>query len=235
MARSSPASLVALALVLALVLALPSSAVSGGPALASFPAAGTLTATVRARALPDANSRVVALVHEFRPDYSPTIVFATGAAQDASGRWWYHLRLAGRPNGRLGWIPAVMTDGLAPVRARIVVDVSARTLRLYRAGRLLMTTRVAVGKPQAPTPLGHFYVSARYVPDNGFLGVYALETSAYSRLSDWPGGGIVGLHGTYLTRLLGQAVSHGCVRLANAAVLVLKRQAPLGTEVDIVA
>ena len=40
------------------------------------------------------------------------------------------------------------------------------------------------------------------------------------------GGGIVGIHGTPLPRLLGQAVSHGCVRVANEAILKLKPLVP---------
>ena len=39
------------------------------------------------------------------------------------------------------------------------------------------------------TPLGRFYVQAAFRPDDSFLGSFAFETSAYSRLTDWPGGG----------------------------------------------
>jgi len=85
------------------------------------------------------------------------------------------------------------------------------------------------------TPLGHFYVMARFTPDDPFLGVFAVETSAYSSLTEWPGGGIVGIHGTSMPKLLGQAVSHGCVRISNSAALVLKRYALLGTPITIIA
>ena len=54
------------------------------------------------------------------------------------------------------------------------------------------------------------------MPTDPFFGTFALETSAYSRLTDWPGGGVVGIHGTSLPQLLGQAVSHGCIRVDNA-------------------
>ena len=72
------------------------------------------------------------------------------------------------------------------------------------------------------------------MPLEPFYGSYALETSAYASLSDWPGGGIVGIHGTNQPQLLGQAVSHGCVRVANSAALRLRRLAPPGTPIDIV-
>jgi len=60
-----------------------------------------------------------------------------------------------------------------------------------------------------------------------------LETSAYSKLSDWPGGGLAGIHGTDRPDLLGQAVSHGCVRVSNSVARELERLAPLGTLIDL--
>jgi lipoprotein-anchoring transpeptidase ErfK/SrfK len=82
------------------------------------------------------------------------------------------------------------------------------------------------------TPLGHYYVAATFVPyHDPFLGVYALETSAYSKLTEWPGGGVVGIHGTNEPWLLGKAVSHGCIRVANSTASALKRLTPLGTPI----
>ena len=97
---------------------------------------------------------------------------------------------------------------------------------------------MAVGAPGAETPLGLFYVTDKFDPaidsDWAILGAYAFETSAYSKLTDWPGGGIVGVHGTPWPNLLGQAVSHGCVRLDNRDVEFLRNRVPLGTPVKIV-
>jgi lipoprotein-anchoring transpeptidase ErfK/SrfK len=67
------------------------------------------------------------------------------------------------------------------------------------------------------------------------LGAYAFETSAYSKLSDWPGGGIVGVHGTNTPALIGRAVSHGCVRLRNRDIEYLRTVVRPGTPVKIVA
>jgi len=112
-----------------------------------------------------------------------------------------------------------------------VVDRGARTLTLRRGRRVLVHTRVAVGAPTAPTPLGSYFVTAHFRPDLRYLGAYAFETSAFSRLSDWPGGGIVGIHGTDRPGLLGRAVSHGCIRVSNRAVRRLRRLVPLGAPV----
>ena len=139
-----------------------------------------------------------------------------------------------RPNGRLGWIPAASAT-VRPVTTQIVIRRAARRLVLTRRGKRLLTAVVAVGKPSAPTPLGEFYVTARFEPTNPFYGPFALETSAYSpTLSDWPGGGVVGIHGTNMPWLLGGAVSHGCIRVRNSVALKLERLAPLGTAIRIV-
>jgi lipoprotein-anchoring transpeptidase ErfK/SrfK len=174
------------------------------------------------------------VVHEFRRDFNKHIVHATEARRDAAGALWYRIALVGRPNGRSGWIPAGHAE-LQHMRAAIVVERGAKRLRLLVDGKEALRTVVAVGKPGAPTPLGSFYVTSRFVPSNPFLGVFALELSAYSpTLTDWPGGGVVGIHGTSAPHLLGRNVSHGCIRVSNAAARVLQRLAPVGTGVRIV-
>jgi lipoprotein-anchoring transpeptidase ErfK/SrfK len=202
-----------------------------------LPAAGELRqAQVAVRAAPDRRAKVLRILHQFRPDFRYQIVLAIAARQGRDGLAWLELSLPGRPNGGRGWVRADLVD-VHPVRNRITVDRSDRVLevRSISNDRLLLRTRVAVGKPGAETPLGRsFYVQWRFVPTDPFYGSYALETSAYSRLSDWPGGGIVGIHGTDLPGLLGQAVSHGCIRVRNSQVIRLRRLAPVGTPVDIV-
>ena len=221
----------ALVLVLAAALAGPAATATRAPI---FPVAGELdAAAVVVHSRPDPRSPAVTVLHRFRSDFREQIVFAEMQAAGADGHAWYRIRLTLRPNGRLGWIPAAAMAGVSPVLNRIVVHRDARRLEVWRGARLLFRTTVAVGAPGMETPLGHFYVTARFVPDDSFLGVFALETSAYSKLSEWPGGGVVGIHGTSKPWLLGQAVSHGCIRVSNAAALQLKRLAPLGTAITI--
>jgi lipoprotein-anchoring transpeptidase ErfK/SrfK len=122
-----------------------------------------------------------------------------------------------------------------PVGRFVYIDRSARTLELWDSRRLLLRTTVAVGAPGMETPTGLYYVQWKFRPQAEILGAYAFETSAYSRLSDWPGGGVVGVHGTYWPWLLGQAVSHGCVRVHNRDILELSRLVSVGTPIRIVA
>jgi lipoprotein-anchoring transpeptidase ErfK/SrfK len=65
-------------------------------------------------------------------------------------------------------------------------------------------------------------------------GCREFRTSARSRvLTDWPGGGYVGIHGTDRPELIPGRISHGCIRLRNADVLRLARLMPLGTPITI--
>jgi lipoprotein-anchoring transpeptidase ErfK/SrfK len=212
-------------------LALPPAAQAEVPS--SFPAAGDILDNVLVvRKQPHVGARVVKRLYAVRPDQRLQIVHAVSAAQDADGRDWLKLRLPMRPNNRIGWALAESV-AVEPISRRIVIDLSSRSLKLFRGNRLLVSTReVGIGKRATPTPLGYFYVTAKYRPAGRGYGVFALETSAYSpTLSDWPGGGIVGIHGTFNPGILPGAVSHGCVRVTNAVIRKMKRLAPVGTAI----
>jgi lipoprotein-anchoring transpeptidase ErfK/SrfK len=149
---------------------------------------------------------------------------------------WYRLSLPGRPNGERGWVRSDTLD-VQPVANRITVRLGARRIEVRRIsnGKLLLQAIVAIGRPGTETPLGRdFYVRSGFVPTDPFFGTYALETSAGSRLTEWPDHGIVGIHGTDRPQLLGQAVSHGCIRVDNTVANRLRRLAPPGTPIDIV-
>jgi lipoprotein-anchoring transpeptidase ErfK/SrfK len=207
---------------------------SVGQVAVSLPAAGELTVpNVVARTKPNATGSRVLVLHQFRSDFRQQIVLAVGATRSKDGALWYKLSLPMRPNNTTGWVRADQID-VHHVTNRILVNVDARKLEVLRGNQVLYSTTVAVGAPGMETPVGRYYVQVRFHPDDPFLGVFAFETSAYSNLSEWPGGGVVGIHGTSAPQLLGQAVSHGCVRMSNAAAEVLKRLVPVGTPITIV-
>ena len=186
-------------------------------------------------ARPDSSSEVVRTLRQFRADRQLQTLLALGERVDRDGRRWYKLSLPGRPNGQRGWIRADRMS-VSPARNRIVVQRGKRTIEVRRISdrKLILRDVVAVGTPTAPTPLGrNYYVTESFVPDDPFFGPFALATSAYSSLTDWPGGGVAGIHGTSLPELLGQAVSHGCVRVRNRVARRLAALAPPGTPIDI--
>ena len=232
--RRGAGTLALLALTAALALGQGGAGAAPAP-VTRFPAAGELLRSTVARVAPSPTAAVVAPMPRYRRDAQFEIVLAVAARRDARGDWWYRVSLPGAPNGRRGWIPAEAAD-VRPVANRIVVHRGARRLevRRVRDGKLLLRTTAAVGRPGARTPLGRdFYVTSAFVPTDPFFGSFALETSAYARVSDWPTH-VVGIHGTSLPQLLGQAVSHGCVRVANGAAARLRVLAPLGTPIDVV-
>jgi hypothetical protein len=219
------------------VLAAPAASASVRAAPPAQPAAGEIVVPqVFARRSPEQGARVVRVLTEFRSDFRPRIVLVLETRINRTGSLWYRVSLPGRPNGQRGWVPGDAIR-LRRVVNRIVVHRDARRLEVRRLAdaKVLLRAPVAVGTPVAPTPLGNnFYVQWRFTPTDPFYGPFALETSAYSRLSDWPGGGIVGIHGTSLPGLIGQAVSHGCIRMRNEDVVQLRRLAAVGTPLDIV-
>jgi lipoprotein-anchoring transpeptidase ErfK/SrfK len=218
----------------ALAVALAPPSLASAPSRATYPKAGViLRSSVAAHSRPSRNASVLRVLPQFRGDFRPTTLLVLGERTDAKHVRWLEVSVPMRPNGRTGWVEAAAVQ-THPVRRIVVIDLSARTLRIREDGKTRFETRVAVGRPGMETPTGEFYVTAAYKPTEHFLGAYAFETSAYSKLSEWPGGGVVGLHGTSAPWLLGEAVSHGCVRMSNAAALVLKRLAHAGTPVSIV-
>ena len=198
----------------------------------AFPAAGSLLVhTVVVRKTPNPHGKSIKVMHDFRPDFRPQEMFAVGETTGADGNPWYRISIPMRPNGKYGYIPA-STVSLAPTQGRILISLNRRSIDLFWKGKHVWRGKVAIGAAGRETPLGSYYVAARFVPyHDPFLGPFAVETSAYSKLTEWPGGGVVGIHGTSLPQLLGQAVSHGCVRVANVTALKLKRYAPLGTPI----
>jgi lipoprotein-anchoring transpeptidase ErfK/SrfK len=118
----------------------------------------------------------------------------------------------------------------------VVVDLSAKRLTLFRRGRRVLATRVAVGSPATPTPTGRYYVNQRLISSDpgGPYGPAAIGISAHSTvLTGWTQGGPIAIHGTNEPWSIGHAVSNGCVRVRNAVLRRLFRVTPAGTPVVI--
>ena len=65
-------------------------------------------------------------------------------------------------------------------------------------------------------------------------GPIAFGTSARAPyLTDWPDGGYIGIHGTNEPQLIPGRISHGCIRLTDAAIVKLAQLMPVGTPVTI--
>jgi hypothetical protein len=166
----------------------------------------------------------------------PTVFAVIGEQVDGRCRAaWLHVRLPLRPNGITGWVRASHVLA-APVRTRITVDLSERRVRLFRRGRLVLSSTAAVGSSATPTPTGRYYVNQRLVPGNpqGPFGPGAVGISAFSPvLTGWAQGGPIAIHGTNEPWSIGRAVSNGCIRLPNPVLRRVFAAALAGTPVII--
>lgn len=164
----------------------------------------------------------------------PTVLGVLGARVGRDCRpTWYRVQLPVKPNEATGWVRATDVQ-VATVRTRVLVDLSERRVTLFRDGRPVFATRAAIGSAATPTPTGTYYVNQRLVPSDpgGPFGPGAIGISAFSEvLTGWVQGGPVAIHGTNRPDLVGQAVSNGCIRLANADLRRLWRETPAGTPV----
>jgi len=183
-----------------------------------------------ARARPSRSARAVGTLRALTPEATTNIVLPL-----ARRNLWVKVRLPALPNGTVGWVPRSALGAYGTVRTRVVVDLAKRRLTLTKGGRTVLRMPVGVGAPDAPTPRGQFVVRNRLTRyKSAFYGPVALGTSARSEtLTDWPGGGYVGIHGTDRPDLIPGAVSHGCIRLRNADILALARELPIGTPLTI--
>jgi L,D-transpeptidase ErfK/SrfK len=124
---------------------------------------------------------------------------------------------------------------------KLVVDLSDRRVDLYQQDKLKASYPVAVGQEGWETPIGDFKIFQMHKnpiwrhpitqatippgPDNPlgkrWIGFWADDTM------------VIGFHGTNQEELVGEAISHGCLRMKNADITALYRQVSLGSIVEV--
>ncbi|MBA2695785.1 MAG: L,D-transpeptidase [Actinobacteria bacterium] len=193
---------------------------------------GSLAATgkgaeVSVHAKPD--GEVVETFENPTPTGVPLTFMVVSTKQD-----WMEVQLPVRPNGRTAWVSKndVM---LTEVYYSLKVKTADNTLELYRSDDLVESFPVATGTGGTPTPTGTYYLTELIATTNEGYGPFAYGISAFSdELNSFGGGpGQVGLDGTDDEDSIGQAVSHGCIRMTNAAITKLSALLPLGTPIEI--
>lgn len=151
---------------------------------------------------------------------------------------WLRVLLPLRPNGSSGWIRASDVS-LANNPYRVRVELRAHRVKVWNGTDLIADEVVGVGRADAPTPGGEYYITELLQPPapDGPYGPYAFGLSGFSDVyKSFAGGeGVIGLHGTDDPSGLGKDVSAGCIRMRNEAIVALAEVLPLGTPVEIVA
>ncbi len=187
-----------------------------------------------ARSAPNRSARVVDVLPFLTPENTQNLV-ALLESRRIKGKEWVKVRLAKLPNSSVGWVRRSDLGAYRLVRTRLVVNRSAFTATLYKAGKKVFQARIGVGQSQWPTPRGEYYIRMKLCCyGNPVYGPYAFGLSARSPvLTDWPGGGYIGIHGTNAPGLIPGRISHGCIRLRNADITRLNRLISVGTPVSV--
>jgi L,D-transpeptidase catalytic domain len=195
----------------------------------------TLLHAVDARARPSDSARVVARLRAQTPEHVQHVVYLLGGRIDRTGRYWLRVQLPILPNGSSAWIPRNALAGFRTVGTHLVIDRARLRITLLRRARPIFRSIIGVGEPRWPTPAGRYYIRERLAGfTDPIYGAIAFGTNGRSSvLTDWPGGGFIGIHGTNQPEILPGRVSHGCVRLPNPSIRRLDRLMRIGTPVTI--
>lgn len=217
--------------------ALPPSIASASPRVRATQQLVVLLYQHDAYSSPRPGAPRVATVTAHRPITAEQTTLPVLGQASPHGRFrWLKVRLPGRPNSSTGWIHRGGTRELV-TNWHIVVSTAARRVRVYFHGRMQRSFPAVVGKPSTPTPTGAFFVEETItMPASMPGGPFALALSARSNVfQEFDGGpGQIAIHGRDgLGGDLGQAESHGCLRLDTAAIAWLAARIGPGVPVDI--
>ena len=127
------------------------------------------------------------------------------------------------------------------ITSKLILYLNRRKVEVYQGQQLIATFPVAVGKKGWETPKGKFNViqmienPAWEHPWNGKIVPPGPNNPLGERwIGFWTNGkNYIGFHGTPQENLIGQAVSHGCVRMKNKDIKQLFELVYLGTTVTV--
>ena len=193
------------------------------------------TTEAAVRTAPAAHARTLGRLRFLTPDGQAELYVELLSARLSSGASWIEIELPARPNGQIGWVPSGALGSMHSVNGYLRVDRHTLRATLFREGREVFQAPIGVGKASTITPAGRFYVTEKLRTANApAYGPLALGTSAYApTLSEWPGGGVVGIHGTNEPQLIPGRPSHGCIRMRNADIVRLWHTILVGTPIEI--
>lgn len=186
---------------------------------------------------PDGGAQRIGRLHMLTEDGFPEVYVLLQEAVNQDAHSWIELRIPGRPNGKTGWVRQGALGPLELSRWLLVVNRKTERLTAYKDGRVQFVAPVGVGKRATPTPTGHFWIRERFrvLDPSSPYWPYAMGTADYSTLSEWPGGGVVGMHGAWdQPQLIPGRPSHGCIRLHNPDISWLAPRVPVGTPLHVI-
>ena len=128
-----------------------------------------------------------------------------------------------------------------PLTIRLVIKLQKRRVYVYEGDRLKTSYPIAVGKEGWETPTGEFSVIQMVEnplwehPFTGEIIPPGPDNPLGNRwIGFWTDGtNIIGFHGTPNEETVGNAASHGCIRMFNQDVLALFSLVKIGTPVTV--
>lgn len=122
---------------------------------------------------------------------------------------------------------------------RVVVRTRTRKVFVYEGNVIVASYAIAVGKEGWETPIGEYRIFSKEVNPvfKNFKTGVVIQPGAENPLGVrwigfWTDGKTqIGFHGTNQPNLIGQAVSHGCIRMRNKDVVSLFEKVEVGTPV----
>lgn len=135
--------------------------------------------------------------------------------------------------------PVVTPSTETKIVSKLVVDLSDRRVYLYKNEKFIAKYPIAIGKEGWETPTGSFKVQQMIKdpvwqhPITGQKIPPGKDNPISKRWIGFTSQGklLIGFHGTNDDSLIGQAVSHGCLRMRNADVIALYQQVQINTPV----
>lgn len=106
----------------------------------------------------------------------------------------------------------------------IFIDLTQKTLHLFKNGEIIKQYRVAIGTAESPSPIGIFRITEKGKWGKNFGGRWLGLNVPW---------GTYGIHGTTKPNSIGRAASHGCIRMKNMDVTELYELVKHGTIVEI--
>ncbi|WP_050671606.1 L,D-transpeptidase [Luteipulveratus halotolerans] len=148
---------------------------------------------------------------------------------------WLRVRLPAKPNGATAWI-ADTGQRTATTAWAVRIDLSKGSMTITQGARTVGTWPVGRGRDATPTPQGETFLLSGFVdPAQDFSPViYALGAHSGTLDSYGGGPGTVAVHGWPTVAGRTGKVSHGCVRVPDAALHTFGTL-PAGTPVSITA
>lgn len=175
--------------------------------------------------------------------YAAAGLLATGAWRDqVNSRWQFETPFERTRLARLAPVMTQAPENLMTANTRVVISLSRRRLTLYQNDSALDEFPVAIGQDEWQTPTGQFAVrDMRTDPvwqhpiTKEAVGPGPSNPLGSRWIGFWQQGQYhIGIHGTNQETLIGEAVSHGCVRMLEKDVHTLYDHVKAGTPIQVV-